>query len=131
MTFPERNPERIVRFGDLRHSLEGRPVQLLEQRSTVPQMRCDHPQDVAAPVQGHLRHVQAAVGLKNSSEPIQNTVLFVNGSMVVVGVIEQWMPCALAVPCLQHRVLSREIVVRAMWTLEHMFPWMVLLVRPR
>ena len=110
LTFPERNLEGIVGFGDLRHGLEGHPVHLLEQRSTDPHMRCDHPQDVSAPLQGHLRRVQAAVGLKNSSEPIQNTVLFINGSMVVVGVIEQWLPCALAVPCLQHRVLSREIV---------------------
>src|SRR5688572_3847033 len=49
LTFPERNLERIVGFGDLRHGLEGRPVHLLEQRSTEPHMRCDHPQDVAAP----------------------------------------------------------------------------------
>jgi hypothetical protein len=73
-------------------------------------MRRDHPQNISAPLQGHLPRVQSAVVLKNSSEPILDTVLFVNRSMVVVGVIEQRMPRALAVPCLHHGVLSHEIV---------------------
>jgi hypothetical protein len=80
LTVSEDNLECIVRFGDTGHGVAS-PGHLLAQPSTDPDLRRDHPQDVSAPLHGHLRRVQAAVVLKNSSKPIQNTVLRGTGQL--------------------------------------------------
>ncbi len=110
VAFSQREPERVAGPGDARDVVECGPVHLIDQRPADPHVRRDHAQDVAAPLQRHLRCVQAAVVLQDAAEPVQHAVIFVNGAMVVVGLIEQRTPCVLAVPCLQHRIAGGEVV---------------------